>query len=859
MMIVAHGHAEPGKPEPRWEQCGWGGGGFYYSAVFHPTRDGVIYLGGDVGGVYKTEDHGRNWRMINKGLANYGVFSLAVDRKNPETVYAATEDGLCKSTNGGESWQVLPHTGRKELRITGEKNKSIRSVAVDPSDGDIVYAASPAGKVFKSVDGGQSWKAVFTNVVVGGEDPSRLQVQFGKVNGSYFGGIWTNLAFPEGVNPADAVGFGFNFKGGKTTPKEVFVFLKTADGVGYRSRNLSGLFADDQERDVVLKAGDFALDPDYIKKNADKAASLAGAPEWSKVVRMDISCMGPLPQEQHVASFGAFFFAVTKAASADKPALLTVHQFSSENPISIYGNVRIGAPVAGSVYSVAVSDRNPSLVIAATNDSGLVLSRDKGATWTPLSTPRQASDATFDPADEKIVYGTFFTDGVWKTIDSGKTWTRFSDGLPPDISLREVVVSPASSQDVYVIGQIGWGGGFFRSKDAGRTWTQSSSVKPDYRADPTLPQGGMMTGLSIPTNLALNPLNPKQLYISANWRCCFSEDGGLNWEERIKGADISCITDIRFSGAKTYVAVMDEGTLMSENNGASWTQLWPLKHDWALSGHNWRVAVNNIGGVDRIISTGSPWGGKPPVAVVVSDDGGKTYKLTTEGLPEYRLTTNTMWDHGMPRALAVDPSDPKIVYLGIDGDPSKEKSGGGVFKSKDGGHTWSQLSGQPGSRRMYYGLSIDPTHTQRLYWAGFGDKGGVYKSEDGGESWAHVFRADAYLFNLMTTADGTVYASGKELYRSTDQGKTWKQLTDFRQSRSIVGLEVHPKDPRTLWISSVVWSGDAQGAVFKTVDGGATWNDMTGDIPYNHPQILRFNPETSELWAGFAGLFKIRQ
>src|SRR5688572_7239690 len=93
---------------PQWEPCGWGGGGFYYAAAYHPTQKGVIYMGGDVAGVYKTEDNGRTWRMVNNGLADYGVFSLAVDQKNPQTVYAATEGGLCKSIDAGEHWKLLP-------------------------------------------------------------------------------------------------------------------------------------------------------------------------------------------------------------------------------------------------------------------------------------------------------------------------------------------------------------------------------------------------------------------------------------------------------------------------------------------------------------------------------------------------------------------------------------------------------------------------------------------------------------------------------------------------------------------------------------------------------------------------------
>src|SRR5207253_498419 len=123
---------------------------------------------------------------------------------------------------------------------------------------------------------------------------------------------------------------------------------------------------------------------------------------------------------------------------------------STDPTIENYGNVHIGSPVAGSIYTVAVSAKDPRLVIAASNDSGLVLSRDKGETWVELSTPKKASGAAFDPADAQVIYGTFFTDGVWKSTDSGKTWARLSGGLPADISLREVVVSPANSQDVYV-------------------------------------------------------------------------------------------------------------------------------------------------------------------------------------------------------------------------------------------------------------------------------------------------------------------------------------------------------------------------------------------------------------------------
>tara|TARA_R100000027_G_scaffold2734_4_gene2672 strand:- start:17180 stop:19837 length:2658 start_codon:yes stop_codon:yes gene_type:complete len=849
--------------EAEWEQTGWGGGGYFYAAAFHPTDPGVIYLAGDVGGLYKTEDYGRNWRMINKGLASYAVFSLAVDPTQPDTVYAATTGGLCKSTNAGESWELLPETGPKDLAILGKKKKSIRSVAVDPSNGENLYVGTPSGKVYRSRDGGQSWEEVY-KVAVDGAVEGRLRLQYGKANGNYFGGLWTSVSFPGNVEPSDAVGFGMNFKGDLSSPPKSFRLFLKGPGFSYQSRNLNDLFADDTARDIIFTADDFSVDSSFAKKYPEKAAAMPATPDWSKVDRIDLSCVGDLPNQQHVASIGSFFIAATKTTdgevgSAEDPILVTVKELSNNSKPSKYGNLRIGDPVGGAVFTVAVSPADPSRIIAATDGNGLVLSSDGGESWIPLETPKKASGVTFDPNQTNVLYATFFSDGLWKSEDYGKTWSQLTEGLSGQESFLEVAVSPADSQDVYVVGAKGWDGALYRSNDGGASWVKSAKTKPDYAANPTLPDSGPIVNMSVVTNITINPLNANQLFTSANWRCSFSEDGGQTWEERIKGADISCITDIQFLDDRVYVTAMDEGTLVSDDNGESWRQLWPLKYQANLSGHNWRVRVNRINGQDRIVSTVSPWNGNLPQRVVVSEDGGKTYQVTSEGLPDYKISANTMWGRGYPRALAVDPSNPQIIYMGIDGDPTSGKSGGGLFKSIDGGYSWQQLANQPGSRRMYYGLVIDPTNTQRIYWAGFGTKGGVYRSEDGGQSWQRVFSKDQYLFNLKITADGTLYAGGKQLYRSTDQGKTWKTLTKIKDKRSIVGIEVHPEDSNTIWISANVWSHDAVGAIYKSTDGGSTWVDMTGDIPFNHPQILRFNPLTDELWAGYVGLYKIKQ
>src|SRR5262249_4285549 len=156
-----------------------------------------------------------------------------------------------------------------------------------------------------------------------------------------------------------------------------------------------------------------------------------------------------------------------------------------------------------------------------------------------------------------------------------------------------------------------------------------------------------------------------------------------------------------------------------------------------------------------------------------------TCKIITDGLPKERPKKNTMWGEGYSRALAADPKNPKTLYLGIDGDPDPEHNqvGGGIFKSTDGGLTWKQLLHQPGSRRMFYGLCVDPTDSNRIFFATCGDHGGLYRSEDGGESWTLVFKDETWLWNVALSGTGEVYTSGSNLWHSTDHGTTWKKIS----------------------------------------------------------------------------------
>ncbi|RMD80580.1 MAG: hypothetical protein D6820_06505, partial [Lentisphaerae bacterium] len=150
--------AENADGSANWQATGWGGGGFFWCCAFHPDNGNIIYLGGDVAGMYKTEDKGKTWRFINKGIANYCIYSIATAKNQPDRLYIMTEEGICRSDDAGEHWTYLKHTDKTGLNIVPKRHATVRGLAVSPQNADVVYAGSATGKAYKSVDAGKTWE-----------------------------------------------------------------------------------------------------------------------------------------------------------------------------------------------------------------------------------------------------------------------------------------------------------------------------------------------------------------------------------------------------------------------------------------------------------------------------------------------------------------------------------------------------------------------------------------------------------------------------------------------------------------------------------------------------------------------------
>lgn len=227
---------------------------------------------------------------------------------------------------------------------------------------------------------------------------------------------------------------------------------------------------------------------------------------------------------------------------------------------------------------------------------------------------------------------------------------------------------------------------------------------------------------------------------------------------------------------------------------------------------------------------------------LLKDGTGFEADWTTQGPGNIGARINT---------IAVHPALPFIIYVGF--------SRGGVWKTLDGGDNWYPIFDD----QLFLAIGdieIDPQNPNTIY-VGTGDPnisglpfigGGVYKSVDSGGTWTNIGLTDTRITSRIlvdpTDSDklyvGTMGipfepTTDKGLYRSLDGGVTWEQSLFVTDTAGIIDIVINPENPDILYASSwnrlrnnqqsIVHGLDAK--VWKTTDGGETWNALTGGLP----------------------------
>jgi BNR/Asp-box repeat len=206
-------------------------------------------------------------------------------------------------------------------------------------------------------------------------------------------------------------------------------------------------------------------------------------------------------------------------------------------------------------------------------------------------------------------------------------------------------------------------------------------------------------------------------------------------------------------------------------------------------------------------------------------------------------------------AIAVAPSDPKILYVGTgEADMRSDiAQGAGLFRSTDAGHSWQPI-GLADSQQIGR-ILVDPTDPNMVLVAALGhpygpnDMRGVFRSTDGGKSWRRTLFKDSDTGAIDLAYEpgrsNIVYAAlwqtrrppwnvyppssgpGSGLYKSTDAGQTWTQLTGhgLPDKPGRVGIAVSPSRPQRVF----ALVDATNGGLYRSDDGGANWTLMSGD------------------------------
>ena len=268
-------------------------------------------------------------------------------------------------------------------------------------------------------------------------------------------------------------------------------------------------------------------------------------------------------------------------------------------------------------------------------------------------------------------------------------------------------------------------------------------------------------------------------------------------------------------------------------------------------GLSWRM-IGPFRGGRTVAITGIP--GKQNVFYMAPNNGG-VWKTT-----DFGHTWTPIFDDqptGSVGALAVAPSNPDIIYVGSgEGLRRPDLSvGDGIYKSSDAGHTWQHLGLR--DAQQIGAILVDPHDPNRIYVVAVGHPYGpnaersVFRSTDGGATWQKVLYKDENIgaidlaFNPTNpqiiyavmwasrrppwTTGGSYGAAGSGLFKSTDGGSTWNQLTKGLPSGADlgrIGLTTSASDPKRMY--ALVQSQKA-GGVYRSDDAGDSWQRVNSE------------------------------
>ncbi len=780
-----------------WDWLNRGGIGHPWAdeLLADPLEAGKVYETADVGITYRTTDGGEHWGEVWEEFRQSSIDAMAVSPSHPHIIYAVKNGfGIFKSDNRGEDWDFLHQSG-VDYTYT---------IAIHPQDPDIVFSGyNPKpfqdwAMVRRSLDGGESWETV-------------LEVPHSK-------GITSVAIDPNNPNTVYAGSIGE--EGGS-------VFKSTDGGTNWSMLNQGFTMCTVWGQPQLIARPD---DPDTAYcgtwlggtwKTTDDGARwtlLEGAPVSATALSMN-------PDDYNTVYL----------ADRASPTIWRTSD-GGETWEEIANFRRDGAFLVNRVLS------DGDTLYAATFGPGihggkLYKSSDGGEGWTDITgtLPRSVLDVALDPTNPDIIYVTTHVFGAYRSADGGETWEEMT-GFP-NIGGYDIEVDPVNPEVLYACGLGGctvpdWcmvphgytfsdDSGVYKSTDSGSTWSQVLATGNECRA------------------VRIHPQDHEMIFATAmDDGLQVSTDGGESWASYNLGLVTTVLTSCAVAGESIYAGSQACGVASGDLNTATGAVSWRPERSGG--------PVPPVYSLDIRVDPENPqriFVGSNPGGLYRSDDGGATF------YDKNFLTPSVVVDDPLRQGyytFTLNPADPQEVWLGT--------WGKGIYKSYDGMDFDITAFGQ--GREMYgkyiYNIAVDPHPPHSVYVA---SEEGVFRSDDGGITWEDISHGlhTTQIRTLAISANGELYAGSKGYGVYRYEGDYWEQLTalgnfgtfwpiwDNRPLYQYSSLLIHPDDNR------IIYMGTFPAGVYKSTDGGKSWREMNVGWTNDGVFCLVFHPEDTDI------------
>ena len=729
-------------------------GGIVNKLAFDPTTPTTIYAAAN-GSFFKTLNRGASWSRAQAGIAGSIGDRFVVDSDTPTTLYLFdSTNRLYRSLDGAANWALtgyavpanfevtglaevpgssgellislaaltddngvpLPVVGSRMLRsVDGgisflprdsglPANLDLATVAVDPNFPTVILVgardtsfAPPApvavGSLYRSLDAGASWAAVFTDPGATSFVPAVSSISFGPAPTVYAG-----FNFGQVLRSADG-GATFSLRSG---------FTGSGPLVAHPTSALEVWSGDQRSTD----GGDSFV---------SAAAGLSANPSYLDNLGVEVTAtVASLTFEPGYPAPGTSLWAATQGAGVmRRPAAA-----SSWNAVGINGGLG-----ATSLRSLAINP-NPS-AIAGGRAQNLFAGFSDGQAGSTAGAFRSDDGAgSFTLANDGLEASALRT-MLFDPLSVGTTAPQIANSILY-AGGRSAFVRPGARN-----------GGLYRSRNNGVSWQRIEGDLPTrVIAGLNVVDVGTVRGMVLDPRSCTLPVVPTgPRCTSGTLHRLYATSNGSRHSPsrpfRVMVSDNADTLAVNGSGRPALVWTALDATLpVPINDGLRSQEVIPVNIVMDPNDSN-RLFIGTFSNYFDFDPNDTTFLDDLPSGVFRSVDAGATWVQASTGLPRLSGFTNTTFS---VLSLAIHPANGNILWASVV-DDDIDPSSGSVYKTTDGGNTWFESANGIASRIDIRKLLVDPTAPDILYAAGSGstaNPGAVYRSDDGGANWRSI-------------------------------------------------------------------------------------------------------------------------